>query len=88
MEDFRAWELLHDLPRMQTGRAYGACAANVLIPGSGTIYAALQSDDVEIRKTQCYVGVLQLITTAQLVGYPWSVYWGVMMVNKAREEEE
>ena len=88
LEDFRAWVLLHELPRMSQKRAYGACAANVLIPGSGTIYAAYQSEDPQVKQTQIYVGLLQLLTTTQLVGYPWSVYWGILMVKKAREEQE
>ena len=51
MEDMRAWLLLHELPKLSARQAYGTCAANVLIPGSGTMYAAIQSSDDQIKKT-------------------------------------
>ena len=50
---------MHDVPQLNTTRAYGACAANVLVPGSGTMYAALQSEDQNIRETQALVGLLK-----------------------------
>ena len=82
-EDWRAWELVHDVPQLNTTRAYGACAANVLVPGSGTMYAALQSEDQNIRETQALVGLLQLCAACTIVGWSWSIRWGYMIAQKS-----
>jgi len=50
-EDMRVWLMVHDLPRMKPGMAYGVCALNVAIPGSGTMLAALQSPRPDVRQT-------------------------------------
>ena len=50
-QDNRAWKLLHDVPSMNPGMAYGAFAANVIIPGSGTMIGALQTNRQSVRQT-------------------------------------
>lgn len=84
----RVWLMVHDLPRITPRMAYGVCALNVAIPGSGTMVAAMQSNNPEVRQTQLYVALLQLLTATQLVGSAWSIYWGILMIQKAREDQE
>lgn len=50
-EDMRVWMMLHELPSISPEMAYGVCALNVAIPGSGTMVAALQSNRQTVRQT-------------------------------------
>lgn len=88
MQDERAWQLLHELPRLSVRRAYGACAMNVVIPGSGTMFAAMNENASQsVRQTQLWVALFQLLSATQIVGSAWSIYWGILMVQAAQEDE-
>ena len=51
----RAWELASDVPTLHNVWAYICFVLNLLIPGTGTVLAAIlgQSD---VNKTQCVIG--------------------------------
>ena len=37
----------------------------------------------KFRKSQIFVGVLQLMTSFLLIGWIWSIYWGIVVVKKS-----
>lgn len=53
---------------------------NVLLPGSGTFIAA---GNMEERRLFVH-GVLQVVLTVVLVGWLWSIVWGVLLFVKSR----
>ena len=45
---------------------------NMIVPGSGTMRAALQEEQHFIRSSQLWTGLLQLVTAPTGIGYYWS----------------
>ena len=57
--DVRAWELASDVPILHNMWAYVCFGLNLLIPGTGTILAAmLGRTSFDINKTQVILGIL------------------------------
>jgi len=80
-EDVRVWELVTNVPVLPNNWAYACFILNLLLPGTGTITAAIYND---FEKTQFVIGVLQLCTSVYLVGWAWSIFWGYLIVVKSR----
>jgi len=81
--DVRAWELASNVPILHNIWAYICFVLNVIIPGTGTILAAVlgQSD---FNKTQGVIGFFQFLTSVYLIGWIWSIYWGYLIVAKSK----
>ena len=83
--DVRAWELASDVPVLHNIWAYVCFGLNLLIPGTGTILAAmLGKTEFNINKTQVVIGVLQLLTSVYIIGWIWSVFWGYLIVKRSK----
>lgn len=59
---------------------------NIFLPGSGTVLLGCMEEpkNNELIKT----GVLQFIAAIFVVGWIWSIWWGIELVKQAAEEEE
>ncbi|KAL0490980.1 hypothetical protein AKO1_009775 [Acrasis kona] len=55
---------------------------NVFTPGIGTILAALVTKSATKRKWNLLFGVLQLVLAAFIIGWLWSVVWGLLMLYR------
>ena len=85
--DVRAWELATNVPELQNLWAYVCLALNVLIPGTGTMICACLGDE-NMNKTQLFIGFFQFLTSIYLVGWIFSIYWGVLIVQKSSGNHE
>jgi hypothetical protein len=69
----------------KVGRTIGmlVLVLNIILPGIGSILAGIiggRSSDMG-----CVVaGVLQLLTAVFIVGWIWSIWWGVQIYQKSR----
>jgi hypothetical protein len=61
---------------------------NILIPGLGTIAGAILSDSSGVRTAGIVCGIAQFITTPILIGWIWSVVWGLYIYSRGYESEE
>ena len=80
--DMRVWELCTDVPVMSVPKAYGCAFLNMIIAGGGTMLSAYLGDK-NLNKTQLVVGFIQLLTSAYLIGYLFSIYWAYKLVMAA-----
>lgn len=84
--DRRVWELISDVPQMKIPYAYLCAVLNVIVSGSGTMLSAYLSDN-NLNKTQLVVGLLQLLTSAYLIGWFLSIYWAYKMIMIAGKKK-
>lgn len=54
---------------------------NIFFPGVGTLLNAIMGSGIKV--TGLMIGGLQLLLSAGLIGWLWSIYWGVLMYEKA-----
>jgi hypothetical protein len=80
--DMRVWELCIDVPAMTVVKAYGCAGLNVIVAGGGTVLSAFLGDK-NLNKTQLVVGLIQFLTSAWIIGYLLSIYWGYKLVMAA-----
>lgn len=78
---FSVEKIIRTIPELPQGLAIVILICNIFFPSSGTFYMACIGD--KLRKTQFYVAILQLISTPIIIGYVWSIYWGVKSYQKS-----
>lgn len=69
------------IPELPRGLAIMILLCNIFFPSSGTFYMACIGD--KVRKTQFLVAAFQLISIPILIGYIWSIFWGIKAVQKS-----
>lgn len=74
------------IPVLPRSLAVMLLLCNIFFPSSGTFFMACIGD--KLRKTQFLIAVFQLITTFLIVGYVWSIVWGVYVVMKSYVHEQ
>ena len=79
----RAWQLMTDVPIVHNIVAYIMLALNIVLPGIGTMIAACMGSRYASDKTQITLGFFQLLTWAAIFGWAWSIYWGILIVQKS-----
>ena len=57
---------------------------NIFFPGIGTIINSLMGDKVHV--TTLIVGILQLVLAGFIIGWIWSIWWGVLIYQKSRRD--
>ena len=82
-QDLRVWELITMVPQVSNIWAYVCLALNILLPGTGTMLIACLGD-ANINKTQLTVGLAQLLTSAYLIGWIISIYWGILILQRSQ----
>ena len=80
-----AWEKIknQNVPSVPRSMGLLCLILNIVLPGWGTIIAAIQADDA----ATILLGVLQFLLTPGVVGYIFSVWWGVLIFNKSKHHE-
>lgn len=58
---------------------------NVIMPGVGTIFAALNSP--ELMTETILVGIFQFLTAFIVIGYVWSIAWSIELIKRNKEAE-
>lgn len=76
-----ASKLIRTIPELPRGLAIMILLCNIFFPSSGTFYMGCIGD--KVRSTQFMVAVFQLLTVPILIGYIWSVFWGIKALNKS-----
>lgn len=89
------------VPCMPLPLAIFCCVLNVILPGTGTLVSAFAVFNCETeyeQKSEAFANnliaaLLQVITLVILVGYIWSIMWGITFVSlalgkRAKEKEE
>ena len=79
----RFFELLSDVPVIHNIIGYISLALNVVLPGSGTVLAACMAEKYVANKTQLAVGLFQILTAVFIIGWCWSIYWGILIVQRS-----
>lgn len=69
------------IPELPCALAVMILLCNIFFPPIGTFYMTCIGD--KCRKTQIAVGALQLITGPFIIGYVWSIYWGIKTIKKS-----
>ena len=80
--DARMWNLIKDVPRVIPAFAYVACFLNIILAGTGSMLVGWLGDRSEGQwnKTTFMIGLMQLLSAPYLVGWVWSIYWGIIIV--------
>ena len=73
--------LIRTIPELPRGLAIMILLCNIFFPSSGTFYMACIGD--KVRKTQFLVAAFQLISIPIIIGYIWSIYWGIKAMQKS-----
>ena len=80
-DDKQAWDLIHNVPKVNQYVGIAVFVFNLILPGFGTAIAACAGESVS--KLQLAIGLFQFLTTYILVGWIWSIYWGWLIASKA-----
>ena len=70
-----------EIPSLPLNLAIMIFLSNLIFPPSGTFYLSCIGD--KYRRSQMIVAILQLSTLAFLIGYIWSIYWGILTLKKS-----
>jgi hypothetical protein len=78
--------LFGNVPKTTPKQAILVLVMNILLPGSGTMLIGCLADpkNADLMKT----GVFQFISAIFVVGWIWSIWYGIEVVKKAGEAEE
>ena len=85
--DKEIWRLLTDVPKLNKVLAIVFAIINVILPGFGTMFAACFTNDPEVSKAQIAIGLIQFLTSAFIIGWIASIYWGYLLVMKAIQDD-
>ena len=77
---FQDWQ--NSIPAMKQVIAIILLIVNIFFPGIGTMISACVGGG-KLITDQLLVGLLQWLTAFCIVGWIWSIYWGILMVQKA-----
>ena len=90
-QDKEIWLIAQDVPRLNGPWPYVVMVFSVVLPGSGTMIAAIAGYTMSWSKTQLFLGLLQMLTAVYLIGWIWSIWWGWKILHKSlkpQTEEE
>lgn len=71
-----------DIPSFEKTVAIVLLILNIIIPSLGTFLCACVGGG--FRSTQIIVGLLQFVTTPIIIGWVWSIWWGIEILNKSK----
>ena len=81
------WEIVSDVPKLKGAWPYIVAVLCIVIPGSGTMVAACAGYSPAWSKLQIFVGSLQMMTAVFLIGWIWSIWWGLKILHKSLKEQ-
>mmetsp|Transcript_58517 Transcript_58517/g.143478 ORF Transcript_58517/g.143478 Transcript_58517/m.143478 type:complete len:99 (-) Transcript_58517:299-595(-) len=68
------------VPRMQ---GLISLLLNIFFSGMGSVFAGLVANDMATTT----IGILQFFLWPTLIGWIWSVWWGILIFNKSKHHE-
>ncbi len=74
-------EIKAEIPSTSTVIAIVLLIINIFLPGVGTIVMSFL-DGFKLRTL--IVGILQFVLTFVIVGWIWSIWWGILCLQKAK----
>ena len=80
--DSEIWESICTFPIMSLILRISILCLNIFLPGIGTMLMGLLAYS-KISKTQLAIGVLQFATAWLIIGYVWSIVWGIFAMLKS-----
>jgi hypothetical protein len=69
------------LPSLNPALAVILLIINIFLPGVGTMILGCINGGCDI--THIVVGILQFITAGIIIGWIWSIWWGILLVQKS-----
>jgi hypothetical protein len=78
---FENWKA--DIPSLSKGTAIFILVLNIVAPPFGTLLLSCLGG--EFKPTQVVIAILQLLTLGIIIGWIWSIWWGILTVEKANE---
>ena len=75
--------LVDDIAPVKSSVAILLLLLNIFIPGLGTIVNSFFGG--KCRATTFIVGLLQLLLASFILGWIWSIWWGVLIYEKATD---
>ena len=82
-KDKEMWEIIKDFPTLEGIWPFVCLALNFFIPGTGTVLCGCLADPNAWSKMHMGIGVTQMLTSFYIIGWVWSIYWGILIVMKA-----
>ena len=79
-ESTTTWSSL--IPSTNPCCAFLILIINIILPGIGTLIIACIGPCTSCSTLFC-AGMLQLILAPCIVGWIWSIYWGILIVGKS-----
>ena len=74
------------IPSIDPCGAFLILITNIFFPGIGTLFLACIGPSSSFS-SQFSAGILQLILAPCIIGWIWSIYWGILIVRKSRQQE-
>jgi len=74
-------KIRENIPQVSIGIAVLLLIVNIFLPGIGTLIISCINGKVYIE--QIAVGILQFITAGIIIGWIWSIWWGILFVQKS-----
>ena len=74
-------ELKSEIPTTTTVFAFILLLINIFLPGIGTIIMSLMDG---FKPKTLVVGILQIVLIICLIGWIWSIWWGILCFGKAK----
>ena len=90
-QDKEIWLIAANVPRLEGPWPYVVAVLSVVLPGSGTMLAACVGYTRYFNKCQLFLGLLQMLTALYIIGWLWSIWWGLKILHKSlnpQSEEE
>ena len=90
-QDKEIWLIAANVPRLEGPWPYVVAVLSVVLPGFGTMLAAIIGYTRYFSKCQLFIGLLQLLTVPVIIGWLWSIWWGLKILHKSlnpQSEEE
>ena len=80
-------EWITSIPSVNGCCAFFILILNIFFPGVGTLVLACIGDRFACGN-QFLVGILQIILAPLIIGWIWSIYWGILVLGKSGELRE
>ena len=78
-DKFSCTYFIQTIPILPFNLAIMILLCNICFPSLGTFYMACIGN--KPKRVQILVGIFQLILTPFIIGYVWSIFWGIKTIN-------
>jgi hypothetical protein len=76
-------KMKNHLPELSQGLAIAILIINIFFPGIGTMCLACIGGQFD--KDHLIIGLIQFVLAMCIIGWIWSIMWGVFLVMKAKK---